>query len=179
MKSRYHKRLFDWLTTHHMTEHDYLIAWGLYAVAALGCLLVLFVMTGWMWRYLKEPLRVVGAVLLFTPTVVDPARDLYAPAVAISALDLLFKVGSNVWTAVLDLAMYGLCAFIAYLVFVLVRMPIEKSRKARQEQLEARKKLAADQDDEEDQPFGKDEPYARRAEPVPASTARTRVEPRL
>ena len=180
MKSRYHKRLFDWLTTHHMTEHDYLIAWGLYAFAALGCLLVLFVMTGWMWRYLKEPLRVIGAVLLFTPTVVDPARDLYAPAVAISALDLLFKVGSNVWTAVLDLAMYGLCAFIVYLVFVLVRMPIEKNRKVRQEQLEARKKQAAEQDDEDDdQPFGKDEPYARRPEPVPASTARTRVEPRL
>ena len=179
MKSRYHKRLFDCLATYDMTEHDYLIAWGLYAFAALGCLLVLFVMTGWMWRYLKEPLRVIGAVLLFTPTVVDPARDLYAPAVAISALDLLFKVGSNVWTAVLDLAMYGLCAFIVYLVFVLIRMPIENSRRVRQEQLEARKKQAAEQDDEDDEPLARDEPYARRPEPVPASTARNRVEPRL
>ena len=32
-----------------MTENDYLIAWGLYAFAALGCLLVWMRMTRWMW----------------------------------------------------------------------------------------------------------------------------------
>lgn len=162
-----------------MTEHDYLIAWGVYAFAALGCLLVLFVMTGWMWRYLKEPLRVIGAVLLFTPTVVDPARDLYAPAVAISALDLLFKVGSNVWTAVLDLAMYGLCAFLAYLVFVLVRWPIENKRKARAEREEARRKALQADDAEDDQPPAAEARPVVRPAPAPASAARTRVEPRL
>jgi hypothetical protein len=41
-----------------MTENDYTFAWGL-AVAALGCLLVGFKLTGWMWRWLREPLRVV------------------------------------------------------------------------------------------------------------------------
>ncbi|HBK50998.1 MAG TPA: MFS transporter, partial [Pseudomonas sp.] len=46
-----------------MTENDYTFAWGLYAVAALGCLLVGFKLTGWMWRWLREPLRVVLAVL--------------------------------------------------------------------------------------------------------------------
>lgn len=29
-----------------MTENDYTFAWGLYAVAALGCLLVAFKLTG-------------------------------------------------------------------------------------------------------------------------------------
>ena len=53
-----------------MTEQDYLLAWGLYAIAALGCLLVWFRMTGWIWRWLREPLRVVVAVLLLTPTIV-------------------------------------------------------------------------------------------------------------
>lgn len=33
-----------------MIENDYTLAWGLYAVAALGCLLVSLKPTGWMWR---------------------------------------------------------------------------------------------------------------------------------
>ena len=48
-----------------MTEQDYLLAWALYAIAALGCLLVWVRMTGWIWRWLREPLRVIVAVLLF------------------------------------------------------------------------------------------------------------------
>ena len=70
-----------------MTEHDYLLAWSLYGAAALGCLLVWLRMTGWLWRWLREPLRVIMAVLLFSPTVVDPAKEQFAPAIAITALD--------------------------------------------------------------------------------------------
>ena len=103
-----------------MIENDYLLAWGAYAIAALGCLLVWFRITSWMWRYLREPLRVLVAILLFCPTIVDPAKELFAPAVAIVALDLIFKVGSNAWRAVADLAMYGMIAFAVYLVFVAI-----------------------------------------------------------
>ncbi|MEN0107136.1 MAG: MFS transporter [Pseudomonas sp.] len=174
-----------------MNEHDYVLVWGLYAIAALGCLLVFFRLTGWMWRYLAEPLRVVVAVLLFTPTIVDPSKDLYAPAVAISALDLLFKVGSNIWRAVADLAMYGMIAFAVYLLFVLIRWPIESAWKKRQ----AAK--AAPEPDAEDQPTLREmmereplsKPYIKprsdsRDEPrtPPASSSdgrRVRIEPRL
>ena len=72
-----------------MTENDYQLAWGIYAISALGCLLVWFYFTSWMWRYLREPLRVIAAVMLFTPTVVDPARDFYAPAIAITVMRFL------------------------------------------------------------------------------------------
>jgi hypothetical protein len=109
-----------------MTEQDYLLAWGIYAVAALGCLLVWFRMTGWMWRWLREPLRVVVAVLLLTPTIVDPAKELFAPAIAITALDLLFEVGKNVWRAVADLAIYGLIALGVWLIFAALRWPLER-----------------------------------------------------
>ncbi|MDZ3993446.1 hypothetical protein PspTeo4_25736 [Pseudomonas sp. Teo4] len=61
-----------------MTENDYTLAWGLYALAALGCLLVGFKLTGWMWRWLREPLRVILAVLLLTPTIVDPVKESFA-----------------------------------------------------------------------------------------------------
>ena len=91
-----------------MTENDYLIAWGLYAFAALGCLLVWMRLTRWMWRWLREPLRVLVAVLLFSPTIIDPVKEKFAPAVAITALDIAFKVGNNAWRAVSDLFMLSL-----------------------------------------------------------------------
>ncbi|MBD9481907.1 MFS transporter [Pseudomonas sp. PDM14] len=109
-----------------MTEQDYLLAWAAYAVAALGCLLVFCRMTGWMWRGLREPLRVIVAVLLFSPTIVDPAKDLFAPAIAVTALDILFKVGNNAWRAVADLALYGLVALGLWLAFAALRWPIER-----------------------------------------------------
>ncbi len=109
-----------------MTEQDYLLAWSLYAIAALGCLLVWFRMTGWMWRWLREPLRVIVAVLLLTPTIVDPAKELFAPAIAITAIDLLFEVGKNAWRAVADLAIYGLIALGVWLVFAALRWPVER-----------------------------------------------------
>ncbi|MGQ7818274.1 MFS transporter [Metapseudomonas furukawaii] len=114
-----------------MTENDYLLAWAAYGVAALGCLLVWFRLTGWMWRWLREPLRVLVAVLLLTPTIVDPAKDQFAPAIAITALDLMFKVGNNAWKAALDLTMYTIIAFGLYLAFAGIRWPIERRIKAR------------------------------------------------
>ncbi|MGL4318650.1 MAG: MFS transporter [Pseudomonas sp.] len=114
-----------------MTEQDYLLAWGVYAVSALGCLLVWFQMTGWIWRWLREPLRVLVAVLLLTPTIVDPGKDLFAPAIAITALDVLFKVGNNAWRAVADLAIYGLIAFAVWLAFAGLRWPLERWWKGR------------------------------------------------
>ncbi|AZD53373.1 putative MFS-type transporter [Pseudomonas chlororaphis subsp. aurantiaca] len=161
-----------------MTENDYLIAWGLYAFAALGCLLVWMRLTRWMWRWLREPLRVLVAVLLFSPTVVDPAKEMFAPAVAITALDMLFKVGNNAWRAVSDLFMYGVIAFGIYLVFVLIRWPIERASKARKEQAEAAQ-AAARAEEPDDQPFGcaGDDRYGR--PPVPSNPQRSRIEPRL
>jgi len=120
-----------------MTEQDYLLAWAAYAVAALGCLLVGFRATGWMWRGLREPLRVVMAVLLFTPTLVDPVRDLHAPALAIAALDLLFKTGGNLWRAVTDLATVGMAAFAVYLLFVAIRWPLQRRSGTRRAAAEA------------------------------------------
>ncbi|HWR78867.1 MAG TPA: MFS transporter [Pseudomonas sp.] len=110
-----------------MTENDYLLAWSAYGVAALGCLLVWFQMTGWMWRWLREPLRLLVAVLLFTPTVVDPGKDALAPAIAITAMDLLLDVGDNAWRAVADLTSYGMIVFVVYLVFAGIRWPIESA----------------------------------------------------
>ena len=160
-----------------MTENDYLTAWGLYAFAALGCLLVWWRLTRWMWRWLREPLRVLMAVLLFSPTIIDPVKEKFAPALAITALDLAFKVGNNAWRAVSDLVMYAAIALGLYLVFVLIRWPIERAAKDRAPQPEP----APSAEPQEDQPFAADpgDRYGRAA-PAPARTSGSpRVEPRL
>lgn len=152
-----------------MTENDYLTAWGLYAFAALGCLLVWWRMTRWIWRWLREPLQLLMAVLLLSPTIVDPVKTQFAPAVAITALDLVLKVGNNAWRAISDLFMYTLIAFGVYLVFVLIRWPIERSANARRERKAATDAaLAAEPVDEDDEPFRR-----------PAPVSGMRVEPRL
>ncbi len=120
-----------------MTEQDYLLAWAVYAVAAMGCLLVGFRITRWMWRGLREPLRVVMAVLLLSPTLVDPVRDFYAPAIAITALDLLMKTGGNLWRAIGDLAMFGMIGFALYLLFVVIRWPLLRRSRAKRQAAEA------------------------------------------
>ncbi len=114
-----------------MNEQDYLIAWGAYAIAGLGLMLVFWLMTGWMWRWLREPLRLIVFILLFTPTPVDPQNDLYAPAIAITALDVVFKVGNNAWRAVSDLALVALLGFGLYLLIAAIRWPLERAWKNR------------------------------------------------
>ncbi|MEJ3590266.1 MULTISPECIES: MFS transporter [Pseudomonas] len=161
-----------------MTENDYLIAWGLYAFAALGCLLVWCRLTRFMWRWLREPLRVLMAVLLFSPTIIDPVKEKFAPAVAIAALDLAFKVGDNAWRAVSDLLMYAIIALCVYAIFVLIRWPFERAGKARKAQAAAAAK-ARQADPEDDQPFGSagDDRYAPKS--APRASGPSRVEPRL
>ncbi len=165
-----------------MTENDYLIAWGLYAFAAVGCLLVWMRLTTWMWRWLREPLRVLMAVLLFSPTIVDPVKAKVAPAIAITALDMLFKVGNNAWRAVSDLFMYGMIAFALYALFVLLRWPLEMRARERRAQAEA----AAQREQAEDDRLGAQAPLAaersdryRDLPPPAAPRGNGRVEPRL
>jgi len=156
----------------YLFANDYLLAWTAYGIAALGCLLVWFRITRPMWRWLREPLRLIVAVLLLTPTIVDPARELFAPAVAITALDVLFNVGNNAWRAVADLALYGLIAFVLYGALVALRWPIERRLKQRRAASAAdddprtlRERLEDEDEDEDD--------YR------PASRYQTRTEPRL
>ena len=150
-----------------LPANEYLLAWSAYGIAALGCLLVWLRITRPLWRWLREPLRLIMAVLLLTPTIVDPAKDLFAPAVAITTLDLLFKVGSNAWRAVADLALYGLIAFAIYAVFVLIRWLLE--RRAKQHTSESRhedprtlRERLEDDDEEDYRPMNR---YEARTEP--------------
>ena len=151
-----------------LIANEYLLAWSAYGIAALGCLLVWFRITRPMWRWLREPLRLIMAVLLLTPTIVDPAKELFAPAVAITALDLVFKVGNSAWRAVADLALYGLIAFALYAVFAGLRFLIERRRP------QGRPDSAVDED-----PRTLRERLEEHDDDRPASRYQARTEPRL
>lgn len=103
-------------------QQDYLLAWSAYGIAAFVGLMVWFKMTSWIsWRWLREPLRLLVAILLFVPSPVLMDEPIYAPSIAMLALDILFKSSANLWRAVADLSMYGAIAFIIYFALAFVR----------------------------------------------------------
>lgn len=108
-----------------MITNEYELAWVLYGVAALGCFWVFTFFTRWMWRYLREPLWVAVAVLLFSPTLVDPNGTAWVPSLAMAAMDIAFKVNNDAWRALADIMLYGTLAFAVYLAFAVVRFLIE------------------------------------------------------
>jgi flagellar biosynthesis/type III secretory pathway M-ring protein FliF/YscJ len=83
-------------------------------------------------------------------------------------MDLVLKVGNNAWRAISDLFMYTMIAFGVYLVFVLIRWPIERAAKARRERKAATDAALAAEDQDDDEPFRR-----------PAPVSGMRVEPRL
>lgn len=108
-----------------MITNEYELAWVLYGVAALGCFWVWTFFTRWMWRYLRELLWLAVAVVLFTPTLADPNGTAYVPALAMAAMDIVFKVNHDAWRAVADMTLYGLIALAVYCLFALLRFVIE------------------------------------------------------
>ena len=134
-----------------MNENDYFLAWCVYAGVALGCLLVFWWGSGVLWRGLREPLRVLVAVLLATPTVVDPARDLLAPAIAVLSLDMVFHVGASSVRALADLAMFTAIGAIAYALFVLGRWLINRGQPAEQGPQDPRTLRERLQEEDEDE----------------------------
>lgn len=74
-----------------LTTKAYLLAWGLYLLAAGGLLLVLFRLTrGWRPVAFRVALRAVAAVWLLLPAVVEPggARETLAPAFIVLMFEL-------------------------------------------------------------------------------------------
>lgn len=108
-----------------MISNEYELAWVLYGVAALGCFWVFTFFTRWMWRYLRESLWVAVAVILFSPTLVDPNGTAWVPSLAMAAMDIAFKVNNDAWRALADIMLYGTLAFAAYLVFAVIRFSVE------------------------------------------------------
>lgn len=99
-------------------ESEYQTMWMIY-LAAAGCAwLVWWKITSWipLW-YVREPLWLIAAVLLFTPVRVDPMESWLAPASMIYLLDTVLDTGDNEARMLGDLALAMGIALLAYLLF--------------------------------------------------------------
>ncbi|WP_152486863.1 MFS transporter [Halopseudomonas pelagia] len=99
-------------------EPEYQIMWMIY-LAAAGCAwLVWWKMTSWipLW-YVREPLWLVVAVLLFTPVRVVPTEVWLAPATMIFLLDTVLDTGDNEARVLGELALAMGIAVLGYFAF--------------------------------------------------------------
>lgn len=96
-------------------EQEYQIVWMIYLAAAAAGLLVWWRMTRWIgWWFVREPLVVAMAVLLFTPAKVQPLQPEMAPAFIVWLLDTLFDTGDNQARMLGDLSLAMVIALVAY-----------------------------------------------------------------
>lgn len=72
-----------------LTATDYLMAWSVYLFAGLAFQLAIWRWTRRLWWWIRDPLRVALAVLVFTPAAVDGTTGHFAPAAYVVAYELL------------------------------------------------------------------------------------------
>lgn len=98
-------------------ESEYQMMWMIYVAAAACAWLVWWKMTSWipLW-YVREPLWLIMAILLFTPVRVDPMESWMAPATMIFLLDTVLDTGDNEARMLGDLALAMGLALLLYLL---------------------------------------------------------------
>ena len=103
-------------------ESEYQTVWLFYLAAAAGCWLVWWKLTGLIkWWFIREPLWVAMAVLLFTPTQVAASSAWQAPAFLIYLLDTILSTGDNQARMLGEIALVMGGALVAYLLFAGLR----------------------------------------------------------
>ena len=68
---------------------DYSMAWSIYLLSALSVLFVFWRLTAGAWTWLRDALRVIVAVLVFTPASVDGTQATLAPAAIVAGYEFL------------------------------------------------------------------------------------------
>ena len=82
------------------TGTDYLLAWCVYLLSAVALLFVVWRLTRRFWFWLRDPLRVLAAVILITPSPMDQGLEHLAPALFVIAFELLGKPDGGIGTVV-------------------------------------------------------------------------------
>ncbi|MCO5787482.1 MFS transporter [Pseudomonas sp. G11-1] len=122
-KSYYSRSFIDNRSESMFNESEYQTVWMIYLGAAACGWLVWTQMTRWIsWWYVREPLWLVMAVILFTPSQVEPLEPGLAPAAIGWALDVLLGTGEQAPKLLGDLALAMLLASLAYVGFACLRL---------------------------------------------------------
>lgn len=113
-----------------LTSTDYLMAWSIYLLSAAALLLTAWRITRPFWIWLRDPLRIVSAVLLLMPAEVDPEKGYYAPAVFVVAFELLSVQGGGTGALIgVRLLLVSLAAILAVWILRLLWYWLLGSRK--------------------------------------------------
>ena len=73
-------------------DNQYLLAWLTYCFAAIGCCLFWWKLTSFVKNNgLRDLLRGVAVVVLFTPWYAGESPEFYAPAIVVLLMDLLLE----------------------------------------------------------------------------------------
>jgi hypothetical protein len=113
-----------------LTSTDYLMAWSIYLLSAAALLLTAWRITRPFWIWLKDPLRILSAVLLLMPTEVDPEKGYYAPAAFVVAFELLSVQGGGTAALIgVRLLLVSLAAILAVWILRLLWYWLLGSRK--------------------------------------------------
>lgn len=104
-------------------EAEYQTVWMIYLAAAVCCWLAWTQLTRWIgWWFIREPLWILMAVILFTPSRVNPMEPWQAPAFIGWLLETLLGTGGDTAALLAQLALVGSLAMVAYLGFVCLRL---------------------------------------------------------
>ena len=92
---------------------QYLVAWAIYAGAALGVLAIVFLFSRQIpWHWLRTTVRCLAAVWLLLPTPIQAVEGFYAPAFIVAMFEGLFQSNGNPWPALNLLALGTLVALV-------------------------------------------------------------------
>jgi hypothetical protein len=100
-----------------MTSSSYETAWLIYLLAATGIILVLWRVTRRWPLLLRHACRISSIVLLLTPYVSDPEKQVFAPAFLISLFGLAFGDPEQALNASKPLGIVLLAGMVLSLVF--------------------------------------------------------------
>ncbi|HCA24397.1 MAG TPA: MFS transporter [Pseudomonas sp.] len=104
-------------------EAEYQSVWWVYLAAAGGCWLVWWKITALArWWFVREPLCLIMAVLLFTPMPVEQGGGWYAPAFLIYLLDTILSTGDNGPRALAEISITLSIAAVCWLVYAAIRV---------------------------------------------------------
>ena len=104
-------------------EAEYQTVWMIYLAAAVCCWLVWTQLTRWIrWWFIREPLWLVMAVILFTPARIDPLKPELAPAAIGWALDTALGTDGDTGPLLAQLTLVMTLAALAYIGFACLRL---------------------------------------------------------
>jgi len=106
---------------------EYLMGWGIYLFSVVGLLLVYWRMTRFIrWRYLRDCIRLLGAVFLLLPIAIEESSQYWAPAWIKALLNIVFSEIDAVWPIARLFLVALLASYLVYVVLLLISASIHK-----------------------------------------------------